>query len=321
MITRSQKRNLPVLVKTEKRDTEEKQCDYLKELKRNKSSDEQKNTAVLPAKKKLIISSSDIEDAANACSPLPPDFDFVYQGILDMRAAYDAPVDIMGCDKLADLSCEPKIQRFHHLVAVFLSSQTTDKATASCMNRLKQIGLTVESILQWDEDALENILRGVSFHKIKAKNLKKIAHILNNSYDGDVPQTYVELCKLPGIGPKMALIALHSAWNRVEGIAVDVHVHRISNRLGWIQTKTPEQSCLALTRMIPRHLYAQFNTVLVGFGQQRCKALNPLCNSCLVQSKCPYAQKFLKEKPFLEKVKRLKSLKKLQLSSLSDKET
>ncbi|XP_053993673.1 endonuclease III-like protein 1 isoform X3 [Hylaeus volcanicus] len=264
-----------------------------------------------------------------------------------MRAAYDAPVDIMGCDKLADLSCEPKIQRFHHLVAVFLSSQTTDKATASCMNRLKQIGLTVESILQWDEDALENILRGVSFHKIKAKNLKKIAHILNNSYDGDVPQTYVELCKLPGIGPKMALIALHSAWNRVEGIAVDVHVHRISNRfqefiniysrhfihifslshfvnilrLGWIQTKTPEQSCLALTRMIPRHLYAQFNTVLVGFGQQRCKALNPLCNSCLVQSKCPYAQKFLKEKPFLEKVKRLKSLKKLQLSSLSDKET
>eukprot|EP01068_Selenidium_serpulae_P010889 Selendium_serpulae@DN5554_c0_g1_i2.p2 len=104
------------------------------------------------------------------------------------------------------------------------------------------------------------------------------------------------LVALPGIGPKMANLILTVAWGRIEGIAVDVHVHRIANRLGWVQTSTPAMTEYNLEEMIPPEMWHDVNSMLVGFGQQRCSAVSPKCETCLVSSMCPEGQRQLKKK-------------------------
>jgi len=196
---------------------------------------------------KIESESGDIEDA------LPRNFVQVWNGISLMRESRNAPVDTMGCDKFG---CEPglpdNVKRFHKLVACMLSSQTRDEANAACMNRLRILGLTVESMIKIDIDELAGVLRGVSFHNTKARNIKKVAGILSEKYDSDIPESVQELCKLPGVGPKMAHLVVTAAWGVVEGIPVDVHVHRITNRLGWVSTKTPEQTMAHLQQFLPR---------------------------------------------------------------------
>lgn len=155
------------------------------------------------------------------------------------------------------------------------------------MNRLKNYGCTVDNMIISDKDTLENLLKPVSFYKRKAVNIIEIAKIIKNEYDEDIPNTFENLCKLPGIGPKMANLVMLVAWKKCVGIAVDTHIHRIANRLHWVNTKDPIKTEKDIEDFLPHHHWSTINKLFVGFGQTICKAVNPLCQSCLLNDVCP----------------------------------
>jgi len=131
----------------------------------------------------------------------------------------------------------------------------------------------------------------VGFHSRKASYIKQATEILANKYDKDIPPTYDEIIKLPGVGPKMSHLLMQEGWNITVGIGVDVHVHRISNWLGWVNaTKDPEKTRVALQSWLPKEKWNVINKMLVGFGQTICTPINPKCSSCsLSDGLCPSA--------------------------------
>ncbi|XP_068002580.1 endonuclease III-like protein 1 isoform X1 [Melanerpes formicivorus] len=215
------------------------------------------------------------------------------ENIREMRRSRDAPVDQMGVQKCFDSSAAPKVRRYQVLLALMLSSQTKDQVTAAAMLRLRRHGLSPDSILQLDDAALGEMIYPVGFWRNKVKYIKQTTAILQQKYGGDIPQTVEELVQLPGVGPKMAHLAMSTAWGTVSGIAVDTHVHRITNRLRWVrkETKHPEETRLALQEWLPRDLWGEINCLLVGFGQQTCLPLSPRCTQCLNQDICPAAKR------------------------------
>ena len=154
------------------------------------------------------------------------------------------------------------------------------------MNRLKEYGCTPQHIIETDEEKIQELIKPVGFYRRKATYIKKTTQILLDEYDGDIPDTIEGLVKLPGVGPKMGYLILKVAWNKVDGIGVDVHVHRISNRLQWVNTKTPEETRVALESWLPRELWHEVNLLLVGFGQTICGS-SPKCEKCKLHSICP----------------------------------
>lgn len=222
--------------------------------------------------------------------PLPPkDWLSTFQLIQQMRADYKAPVDTMGCDRLAK-STNPKDQRFQKLVALMLSPQTKDTITSAAFNKLndhfKTDGLTVKNILLEPVESIQELIKPVGFYRRKAVFLKKAASILQEEHDGDVPDSVEALTKLPGVGPKIAYLALQVAHDRVDGIGVDTHVHRICNRLEWVKSKDAEETRIALQQWLPKEFWTEINPLLVGFGQTVCLPVRPKCADCLV--KCPF---------------------------------
>ncbi|XP_068764303.1 endonuclease III-like protein 1 isoform X2 [Struthio camelus] len=139
--------------------------------------------------------------------------------IREMRSSRDAPVDHMGVDKCYDSSAPPQVMRYQVLLSLMLSSQTKDEVTSAAMLRLRQRGLTVDSILQMDDVTLGQIIYPVGFWRNKVKYIKQTTAILKQKYGGDIPSTVEELVMLPGVGPKMAHLAMHIAWNSVSGIS------------------------------------------------------------------------------------------------------
>ena len=223
------------------------------------------------------------------------DWEQVYNKISIMRSQMTAPVDTEGAATLGE-DTDPKVFRFQTLVGLMLSSQTRDPVTAKKMRYLIDKGLSIDSIIKIPESELAEDLYGVSFHNNKAKYLKKTAEILRDKYDQDVPGDYKIVSKLPGVGPKMTHLFLQICYDKVEGIAVDTHVHRVSNRLGWVNTKNPLQTMKALEDLLPKEKWADVNEMLVGFGQMHCKPINPQCLNCDVKDVCPTGRKNLKGK-------------------------
>ncbi|XP_077173144.1 endonuclease III-like protein 1 isoform X2 [Paroedura picta] len=213
--------------------------------------------------------------------------------IREMRKARDAPVDQMGAEKCFDLEAPPEVMRYQVLLSLMLSSQTKDQVTSAAMMRLRQRGLTVDTVLQMEEATLAQLIYPVGFWKNKARYIKQTSAILQRDYGGDIPKTVAELVKLPGVGPKMAHLVMAIAWQNVSGIGVDTHVHRISNRLRWVrrETKLPEETRQALESWLPRELWSEINWLLVGFGQQTCLPVSPRCSDCLNRGLCPAAGK------------------------------
>lgn len=213
--------------------------------------------------------------------------------IREMRSHRDAPVDNMGAEKCYDHNVPAKIKRFQVLVSLMLSSQTKDQVTAGAMQRLRAHGCTVENILCTEDETLGKLIHPVGFWRTKVKYLKLTAAILQKEFGGDIPDSVKGLVRLPGVGPKMAHLAMDIAWDQVSGIGVDTHVHRISNRLGWLRkaSKNPEETRRGLEEWLPRELWSEINWLLVGFGQQVCLPVNPLCSVCLNQHHCPSAHK------------------------------
>lgn len=193
---------------------------------------------------------------------------------------------------------ETQPSAFRTLVSCLISTRTRDEQTIAVCQRLFAVADVPEKLLQIPPARLEKLLYGAGFYRQKAKQLRALARaILVQS--GSVPSTREGLLKLPGIGPKCANIVLAHCF-RAPAIAVDTHVHRISNRLGWVRTKTPEETETALTPLVPTRWRRRVNMLLVAHGQLVCRPLGPRCGHCAVSNVC--AQRGVVRRP--EKLER-----------------
>jgi len=229
----------------------------------------------------------------------PTEWEKCYENIQTMRKERTAPVDSMGCERAHDQGATPQIQRFQCLVSLMLSSQTKDEVNYAAMMRLREHGLTVENILNTDEEKLGQLIYPVGFWRNKAKYLLRTCTVLKEKYNSDIPDTVAGLCKLPGVGPKMAHLTMNIAWGNQSGIGVDTHVHRIVSRLGWTkqeECKTPEQTRQCLEAWLPKDKWTEINWLLVGFGQEICLPVGPKCGDCLNKELCPMGREW-KESP------------------------
>ncbi|VDO06542.1 unnamed protein product [Rodentolepis nana] len=242
---------------------------------------------------------TDLEALCGAVNWQPNDWFSTLENIQHMRKGEDAPVDKMGCDMLANKQADPKTYRLQVLLGLMLSSQTKDELTSSTMTKLIENNVAnVKALKDIHESDLADMLHPVSFYRTKAKNIKKVAKILDENFNGDIPRSVKELMSLPGVGPKMAHLAMKVAWDEITGIGVDTHVHRIANRLHWVPqpTKSPEETRIYLESWLPRDIWADVNKLLVGFGQQTCLPGRPKCESCRNAPICPTAPRYLASK-------------------------
>eukprot|EP01117_Protostelium_nocturnum_P009547 TRINITY_DN3405_c1_g1_i1.p1 TRINITY_DN3405_c1_g1~~TRINITY_DN3405_c1_g1_i1.p1 ORF type:complete len:427 (-),score=128.08 TRINITY_DN3405_c1_g1_i1:853-1950(-) len=229
---------------------------------------------------------------SNAKKEAPEGWKEVWDLIWDMRKERNAPVDSMGSASLADRTADPKSYRYQTLLSLLLSSQTKDQVTGQAMANLKEHGCTIDNILATDVNVIDSLISKVGFHQRKAIYIKETTKVLKEKYDGDIPDNIEGLLELPGIGPKMGFIILDVAWGKTIGIGVDVHVHRICNRLKWVNnTKNPEETRKDLESWLPSEYWNQINLLLVGFGQQICTPLRPKCSGCKANQLCPSAFK------------------------------
>ncbi|KAJ3995892.1 DNA glycosylase [Lentinula boryana] len=291
--------------------------------------------------RKLKRTSSD--SASSAAHPAPPNWRQVYDLIHEMRytpsgCAWDAAVDTMGCSIAGEgegEDGEDKNKRFSILISLMLSSQTKDVVTHAAISNLRSAlralgspGLSAIALASAPPSLVQDSINKVGFWRRKTEYIQKAAVICRDKYDGDIPKTLEELLDLPGVGKKMAYLTLGSAWGLNMGIGVDVHVHRITNRLGWHNppTKTPEETSfppipcppvsinpsgfpiipllsyfhltlfnqrINLESWLPRELHQTINHLLVGFGQTICSPVKPKCSECSLSSiegLCPSMQ-------------------------------
>lgn len=228
----------------------------------------------------------------------PDNWEAVLGGIKSMRLSGEAPVDTKGCEKAGSL-LPPKERRFAVLISTMMSSQTKDEVTHAAVERLSETGLLdPDAIVRTDETTLANLIKPVGFYQRKAQFIKEASKICLERFGGDIPDSLNELLALRGVGPKMAHLVMSIAWKNTQGICVDTHVHRISNRLGWVfregtkqKTTTPEQTRISLEKWLPKDEWEPINPLLVGFGQTICTPLRPKCDKCGINNLCPSAFK------------------------------
>ena len=174
---------------------------------------------------------------------------------------------------------------FKVLIATIISQRTREEQTTAISNVLFARYPDAAALADAPVDELERLLRGSQYPEVKAPRLKEIARILRDQYGGQAPQTMEALLALPGVGRKTANCVLLYAFN-IPAIIVDVHVHRISNRLGWVQTKTPDQTEIALARILPAPYWLTINRLMVQHGRALCLPTVPLCARCPVRQWC-----------------------------------
>ncbi|KAJ1864011.1 alpha,alpha-trehalase nth1 [Coemansia sp. RSA 2703] len=228
-------------------------------------------------------------------TPPRDDWDIVFDRIKEYRATHEAPVDTVGCEALSAEEKDPKMQRFRSLISLMLSAQTKDEITAEAVRNLSQrlpSGLTPKSLSEASMDLIHECVRRVGFWQRKSNYIKEAARVCLEQYDADIPRTVPQLLSLPGVGPKMAYLVMHAAWQDNQGIGVDTHVLRISHRLGWVSeiAKTPEATRHSLESWMPKSLWREINPLLVGLGQTICRGVGPKCGECPVNQYCPSAQ-------------------------------
>lgn len=176
---------------------------------------------------------------------------------------------------------------FQLLVATLLSARSKDSTTIPLAKKMFVQYPTPKDYISADPNKLEKMIYGIGFFRVKARNVKKLSMILLEKYHGQVPGTLEELTSLPGVGRKTANCILSYVFHK-PAIAVDIHVHRISNRLGWVETKTPEETEEALQNIVPKKLWSQVNKLLVDHGQRVCLPINPKCSSCSIRKYCEF---------------------------------
>jgi endonuclease III len=153
------------------------------------------------------------------------------------------------------------------LISTLLSSRTRDEITLNASKKLFKKAPNIRTLSDLDTKTLSSLIYPVGFYNTKAKNLKALAKMVLENFNGKIPKTREELIKLPGVGRKTANLVLNRAFN-IPAIAVDTHVHRISNLLGWVKTKTPQETEKILTKILPKNLWPEVNKLFVSVGRQ-----------------------------------------------------
>ena len=176
---------------------------------------------------------------------------------------------------------------FQVLVATMLSAQTRDAVTHAASTRLFQVARTPRAMARLTVEQIERLIHPVSFYRHKAVHVKETCRLLVTRFGGRVPSTMQALLTLPGVGRKTANLVLILAHRSPDNICVDTHVHRIPNRLGWVFTRTPDETEQALYRSVHRKWWPLVNLYLVTWGQNVCRPVYPVCGSCAIAGLCP----------------------------------
>lgn len=172
------------------------------------------------------------------------------------------------------------------LVSCLLSLRTKDTTSLPASCRLFSYAKTPQELLGLPLEQIQQLIYPVGFYRRKAAQLHQISHDLIERFAGKVPDNLDDLLSLPGVGLKTANLVLAEGFN-IPAICVDVHVHRISNRLGLIQTKTPEETEAALKKLLPKQYWSEWNRLLVMWGQNVCVPISPRCSQCPLSGLCP----------------------------------
>lgn len=179
---------------------------------------------------------------------------------------------------------------FRILVGTILSARTKDETTAAACRKLFAKASTAAAMRRLSVKELEDLIFPVGFYRTKARHLAQLPQALDDEFGGKIPNTVEELCSLPGVGRKTANLVVALGFG-LPAICVDVHVHRICNRLGLVKTETPHDTEMELRKILPKRYWIGWNSYLVAFGQTRCFPRNPRCEGCPIREWCDYGQR------------------------------
>ena len=176
---------------------------------------------------------------------------------------------------------------FSILIGTILSARTKDESTSRIVKELFKVYKNSRQLANAKVRDVEKIIKSIGFYHVKARRIIEVAKIIDSKYKGKVPDNLEKLVELPGVGRKTANCVLVYAYEK-PAIPVDIHVHRISNRLGLVQTKTPEDTEFELMKIIPKNLWLDINETFVKYGQNICKPISPMCNVFRIKNSCNY---------------------------------
>ena len=183
--------------------------------------------------------------------------------------------------KLAEEHRDP----FEILISTLLSLRTKDEVTAAATERLFSLASTPAEMLRLSEAEIQRAIYPVGFYRNKAETIRHVCRELIERFQSRVPDSIEELLTLKGVGRKTANLVVSLGFNGA-GLCVDTHVHRISNRIGYVRTKNPEETEFALRAKLPPEHWSRYNTILVAFGRNTCRPISPLCSHCPVEAYC-----------------------------------
>jgi len=190
---------------------------------------------------------------------------------------WDAPI--------VTLTAETSHDPFKILISTLLSLRTQDTTTAKVSKRLFELADNPQDMLKLSVKEIEKVIYPIGFYKTKARTIRYLCRELIDKYKSRVPDDLDELLKLKGVGRKTANLVVTLGYGKA-GICVDTHVHRISNRLGYIKTKTPLETEMLLRKKLPKKYWIEYNDLLVSFGQHLCRPISPWCSVCPIESYC-----------------------------------
>jgi len=176
---------------------------------------------------------------------------------------------------------------FSILIGTILSARTKDESTARISKELFKRYKTAKQLANAKTKDVEKIIKSIGFYHVKARRIIEVSKIIDSKYKGKVPDDLENLVELPGVGRKTANCVLVYAYDK-PAIPVDIHVHRISNRLGLVDTKTPEETEFELMKKIPKKFWLEINDTFVMYGQNICKPISPMCDVCKIKNSCKY---------------------------------
>jgi len=206
-------------------------------------------------------------------------FDEIFSALKQELRKYNQPVVSRSKQDIADTP-------FVTLISCLLSLRTKDEVTEQASRHLLIKYNSPEQLVQLSEQQIASLIYPVGFYKTKAKRIKEISQTLLDKYQGKVPDEFEELLSLKGVGRKTANIVMVYGHKKHGYLPIDTHCHRIPNRLGWIKTKTPEDTEQALKKILPSEYWDDFNDLFVTFGQTICVPISPFCSRCPIQQYC-----------------------------------
>jgi endonuclease-3 len=207
--------------------------------------------------------------------------------VLTVMRALARAIDDLELPAVEKIAKNSREDPFEVLIATMLSAQTRDPVTAAASARLFHVARTPQAMAALTHKQIVKLIYPVSFYRNKAVHVKETCRILVERYEGRVPSTLEALLTLPGVGRKTANLVLILSFRSQKNICVDTHVHRISNRLGWVDTRTPDQTEQALYANTSRRWWPYVNLYLVTWGQNVCRPTYPRCGACVIRPHCP----------------------------------